>query len=61
MNRVTFLFDIGNRQGESGLILDAEVWITDDNRVEGWVLTEPFYIKKYQPGANLTMYFFGKE
>lgn len=51
------LFDIGNRQGESGLILDAEVWITDDNRVEGWVLTEPFYIKKYQPGANLTMYF----
>ncbi len=51
------LFDIGNRQGESGPVLDAEVWITDDNRVEGWVLTEPLYIKKYQPGANLTMYF----
>ncbi len=51
------LFDIGNRQGESGAVKDAEVKLTDDGRVEGWVITEPEYVKKYQPGATVTMYF----
>lgn len=51
------LFDIGNRQGESGAIRDAEVCLTDDGHVEGWVITEPEYVKKYQPGACVPLYF----
>ncbi len=51
------LFDIGNRQGESGAVKDAEVYLTDDGRVEGWVTTYPEYVKKYQTGATVTMYF----
>lgn len=43
------LFDIGNRQGESGAVKDAEVVLTADGRVEGWVVTLPEYVKKYQP------------
>lgn len=51
------LFDIGNRQGESGAAVDAEVNIVDANTVEGWVRTAPEYCKKYQKGATITMYF----
>lgn len=51
------LFDIGNRQGESGAVKDAEVKWTADGRVEGHVVTEPEYVKKYQPGANVPLYF----
>lgn len=51
------LFDIGNRQGESGRVRDAEVRLVNGNEVEGWVTTEPEYVKKYQPGATVTMYF----
>lgn len=51
------LFDIGNQQGESGFVQDAEVVFTPDGRVEGWVTTLPEYVKKYQPDAVVTMYF----
>ncbi|MBB1285172.1 glycoside hydrolase family 92 protein [Flavisolibacter sp. BT320] len=51
------LFDIGNRQGESGQVKDAEVKLLSNGRVEGWVTTLPEYIQKYQPGASVTMYF----
>lgn len=51
------LFDIGNRQGESGAVKDAEVVLTNDGRIEGWVTTFPEYVKKYQPGAVVTLYF----
>lgn len=51
------LFDIGNRQGESGAVEDAEVKLTADGRIEGWVRTLPEYVKKYQPDASVTMYF----
>ncbi len=54
------LFDIGNRQGDSGPAIDAEVNIVDDNLVEGWVTTLPEYSKKYQDGATVTMYFSAK-
>ncbi|MDE5677281.1 GH92 family glycosyl hydrolase [Phocaeicola sp.] len=56
-NENHLLFDIGNRQGESGLVRDAEVVLTDDGRIEGWVITEPEYVKKYQPGAVVPLYF----
>ena len=51
------LFDIGNRQGESGRVIDAEVNINDNRTVEGWVKTLPEYSNKYQAGATVTMYF----
>ncbi len=51
------LFDIGNRQGESGAIKDASVWLTGGNCIEGWVETLPEYVKKYQPGGTVTLYF----
>ena len=51
------LFDIGNRQGESGAVCDASVTYTDEGRIEGWVVTLPEYVKKYQPGAQVPLYF----
>lgn len=51
------IFDIGHQQGESGKVKDAEVWINEDGTVEGWVITRPEYIKKYQPGADQRIYF----
>ncbi|MEN6324126.1 MAG: GH92 family glycosyl hydrolase [Proteiniphilum sp.] len=51
------IFDIGNKQGESGAVKDARVELTKDGRVEGYVITSPQYVKKYQPGAEIKMYF----
>ena len=51
------LFDIGNRQGESGVVKDARVTFTKEGRIEGYVITEPEYVKKYQKGATVAMYF----
>ncbi|WP_459189683.1 GH92 family glycosyl hydrolase [Parabacteroides sp. APC149_11_2_Y6] len=51
------LFDIGNRQGESGAVKDASVELKPDGRIEGWVITEPEYVKKYQKGATVPLYF----
>ena len=51
------LFDIGNRQGESGAVRDAWAAYTSDGHIEGWVITEPEYVKKYQPGATVPLYF----
>ena len=51
------LFDIGNRQGESGAVKEAHVSYTADGRIEGYVITEPEYVKKYQKGATVAMYF----
>lgn len=51
------LFDIGNKQGESGEVKDARVYLTADGRIEGYVITQPVYVLKYQPGAQVAMYF----
>lgn len=51
------LFNIGNRQGESGAVKDAYVTYTADEHIEGWVITMPEYVKKYQPGATVPLYF----
>jgi predicted alpha-1,2-mannosidase len=56
-NASHILFDIGNRQGESGRVKDANVYMTADGRIEGYVITLPEYIQKYQKGANVAMYF----
>ncbi|MGM9803695.1 MAG: GH92 family glycosyl hydrolase [Muribaculaceae bacterium] len=51
------LFDIGNRQGESGPAMDAEVHVDAQGLVEGWVETLPTYCDKYQKGATVKLYF----
>lgn len=51
------LFDIGNRSGESGAVKDAFVEVREDGTVEGYVITLPEYVKKYQPGAEVPIYF----
>lgn len=51
------IFDVGNRQGESGEVLDAFVTRVGDRQIEGFVSTLPAYVKHYQPGAAVRMYF----
>lgn len=51
------IFDIGNKQGESGEVKDAEVQYFEDGRVEGYVITSPVYVNIYQKGAGVRMYF----
>jgi predicted alpha-1,2-mannosidase len=51
------LFDIGTKQGESGPVKNAKVYLLPDGKIEGWVTSLPVYIQKYQPGASVTMYF----
>ena len=52
------LLNIGNRQGESGAVKDAYIHQIDGNTIEGYVVTEPEYVKKYQAGATVSMYFY---
>ncbi len=54
------IFDVGNRLGESGAVTDAYVKMIDPVTVEGYIITEPEYIKKYQAGAKMKMYFYAK-
>lgn len=55
--KANIIFDIGNRQGESGSVLDAEIKKVDDYTIEGWVRTFPIYVKNYQPDAVVPIYF----
>lgn len=55
--RANLIFDIGNKQGESGEVKDAEVQYFGDGRVEGYVVTSPVYVNIYQKGADVRMYF----
>ncbi|PST81833.1 alpha-mannosidase [Pedobacter yulinensis] len=55
--QANILFDIGNKQGESGEVKGARVEIMSDGRIEGYVVTRPVYVSKYQPGAEVAMFF----
>lgn len=54
------IFDIGNKQGESGEVKDARVSYSADGWIEGYVITSPLYVNIYQKGADVRMYFAGK-
>ncbi|MEP7251490.1 MAG: GH92 family glycosyl hydrolase [Ginsengibacter sp.] len=54
------IFDIGNVQGESGPVTDASIQMTDDTHFEGYVITNPKYVQKYDEGGRVAMYFFGE-
>lgn len=51
------LFNVGTREGESGAIIDAEASI-NSNVVKGFIVSEPEYVRKYQAGATVNMYFY---
>ncbi len=54
------LLDIGNRWGESGAVKDSYIEMTDNQTIQGYVVTEPEYVKKYQAGASVPLYFYAK-
>lgn len=58
--KANLLFDIGNQQGESGKVVNAKVKRVDDYTIEAWVETAPEYVKKYQKGSTVSMYFVAK-
>lgn len=51
------IFNVGNREGESGNVRDSYA-VRDGNVVSGYIVTEPEYVKKYQAGATVCMYFY---
>ena len=53
------LVNVGTREGESGAIRNAYAEL-DGNVIKGYVVTEPEYVKKYQAGATVEMFFYGE-
>ncbi|WP_231460139.1 GH92 family glycosyl hydrolase [Pedobacter sp. Leaf132] len=53
------ILSIGNIQGESGPITDASVKMIDETHFEGFVITYPKYVKTYDEGGKVAMYFYG--
>ncbi|MDN3588503.1 GH92 family glycosyl hydrolase [Pedobacter aquatilis] len=53
------ILSVGNVQGESGPITDASVEMIDDTHFQGFVVTNPKYVEKYDRGGRVAMYFFG--
>ncbi|MGI6243396.1 MAG: GH92 family glycosyl hydrolase [Prevotella sp.] len=52
------LLNIGNRQGESGQVVDAKITKTGAQTIEGYVITKPQYVINYQSEAVMPMYFY---
>jgi len=59
-NHSHIILDIGNVQGESGPVMDAGIKMIDDTHFEGFVYTYPKYIKIYDTGGRVNMYFYGE-
>jgi predicted alpha-1,2-mannosidase len=59
-NESRIILSIGSVQGESGPITDASVKMVDDTHFEGFVITYPKYVKKYDEGGEVAMYFYGE-
>ena len=53
------IFNVGNRQGESGNVKDSYAKV-EGRTVAGYIVTEPEYVKKYQAGATVCMYFYAE-
>jgi predicted alpha-1,2-mannosidase len=56
-NNAHVIFDVGNKQGESGEVADAFVRRSGGREIEGFAGTVPAYVLHYQPGAEVKMYF----
>lgn len=51
------IFDIGHKQGESSDVIDAFARITNGNEIEGYIETNPEYVKFCDPSNSVKMYF----
>ena len=58
-NQSRIIFDIGNKQGESGEVKDGSVRMIDDTHFEGFVTTYPRYVQTYDSAGRVSMYFSG--
>jgi len=54
------ILDIGNVQGESGPVTDAEIHMTDSTHFEGFVATNPKYVQIYDPTGKVQMFIYGE-
>lgn len=54
------IFDIGNQLGESGMVKDSKVKYNNDGSLEGYVITYPEYVKKYQENGEVKMFFYAE-
>lgn len=59
-DRSRIILSIGNIQGESGPVTDASIKMIDDTHFEGFVITYPKYVKTYDEGGKVAMYFYGE-
>ena len=53
----SLIFDIGHKQGESSDVTEAFAQLVNKNEVEGFVETNPEYVKFCDPGNRVKMYF----
>ncbi|WP_297088791.1 GH92 family glycosyl hydrolase [uncultured Draconibacterium sp.] len=51
------IFDIGHKQGESSDVTKAYARLVNESEVEGYVETNPEYVKFCDPGNRVKMYF----
>jgi len=54
------IFDMGNVQGESGPVTNAEIHMVDATHFEGFVDTYPKYVLKYDPEGKVSMFIYGE-
>ena len=54
------IFDIGHKQGESSDVTDAFARLINGREIEGYVETNPEYVKFCDPGNRVKMYFIAR-
>ena len=54
------IIDIGNKQGESSDVINAEAELINENEIEGYIETYPEYAKFCDPQKTVKMYFTAK-
>ena len=59
-DKANLIIDIGHKQGESSDVTDAYAKWINDTEIEGYVETNPEYVKFCDPGKRVKMYFYAK-
>jgi predicted alpha-1,2-mannosidase len=54
------LLDVGQKQGESGEVTDANIHMVDQTHFEGYVITYPKYVANYDREGKVAMYIYGQ-
>lgn len=59
-NEAHLIFDMGDVQGESGPVTNAEIHMVDATHFAGFVDTYPKYVLKYDPEGKVSMFIYGE-